>query len=219
MAVPFHRTVARATQLASWLVGQGMRLRIRLRVRYPHGRLARAPGEPLILALNHERVLDPWLAVSAFDWETWRTLAPVRIMGTQDWTGIYRAIAPLSRVMYRLYGVVELPPRSAGVSREEKLAGLVAALAGGQVAAIFPEGHVREPGQSAVRPFQNGVVVLHRLSGAPIVPMAIRMHEGRFRQTFTLTVGRPYALPADLEPAAAAEWLRERVRELYLWPE
>lgn len=210
-----HRAVMKASQLLTWILGQGLRVAFRLRVRVPEGALRRRPGEPLILAVNHERVLDPWLAVSAFAWGTWRSLAPVRILGTRDWTGVYRLIAPLSRLMYRAYGVIELPPRSARASREEKLRGLLEAVCRGEVAAIFPEGHVRGPDEPPVRPFQVGVVDLHRGSGAPVVPLAIRLGARRLRRPFVLVVGRPRSIPDDLEPEAAAEWLRHRVRELY----
>lgn len=210
-----ERAVMTVTQRLSWLLGQALRLGFRLRARFPDGPLRRRPGEPLILALNHERVLDPWLAISAFDWGTWRSLAPVRILGTRDWTGPYRAIAWLSRLMYRLYGVIELPPRSAGASREEKLSGLLAALRRGEVTAMFPEGHVRGPDEPPVRPFQVGIVELHRRSHAPIVPMAIRVGQRRLRGPFDLVVGRPVTIPDHLGPEAAAEWLRARVRELH----
>lgn len=210
-----ERAVMTASQRLTWVLGQALRLGFRFRVRYPRGRLRREPGEPLILALNHERVLDPWLAVSAFGWRTWLSLAPVRILGTRDWTGLYRWFAPLSRLMYRLYGVIELPPRSAGASRGEKLAGLVSALRRGQAVAIFPEGHVREPNEPPVRPFQVGVVDLHRRTGVPVVPMAIRLGERRLRRPFVLTVGRPVTIPEQLDLPGGAEWLRRRVRELY----
>lgn len=210
-----ERAVMTWTQRLSWVLGQGLRLGFRLGVRFPEGELQRRSGEPLILALNHERVLDPWLAISAFDWRTWRSLAPVRILGTRDWTGPYRAVAWLSRLMYRLYGVIELPPRSARASREEKLSGLLAALRRGEVAAMFPEGHVRGPDEPVIRPFQVGIVELHRRSRAPIVPIAVRVGRRRLRRSFVLVVGRPVTIPDHLDSEAAAEWLRARVRELH----
>lgn len=211
-----YRRLITFIQRASWLVGQGLRVGFSVGpVRYPEGPLRRERGRPMILAPTHEHVLDPWLAVIAFELRTWRVLTPVRILGTQDWTGGYRRFRWLFRAMYRLYGVVELPPRSRRAGREEKLRGLVEALDRGDVAAIFPEGHVREAGEPRLRPFEPGVVHLHRRSGAPVVPMAIRLEPGRFRRRFEVAVGRPVAIPAELDLEASAEWLRRRTRELY----
>lgn len=151
----------------------------------------------------------------AFDYRTWRSLAPVRVLGTRDWTGWYHRFRWLFRGLYRLYGVVELPPRSRRATREEKLRGLLDALAHGDVVAIFPEGHVREPGEPPVRPFEPGVAVLHRRSGVPVVPLGIRLDEPkRRRPRFTLIVGAPVAIPEDLDLDESAEWLRQRAVEL-----
>jgi 1-acyl-sn-glycerol-3-phosphate acyltransferase len=210
-----YRALITFTHRLSWFLGQALRLRFEVRAVYPRGPLRRRPGEALILALTHEHVLDPWLAVIAFDYRTWRSLAPVRVLGTRDWTGWYHRFRWLFRGLYRLYGVAELPPRSRRAPREEKLRGLLDALARGEVVAIFPEGHVREPGEPPVRPFEPGIAVLHRRSGAPVVPMAIRLDPPHRRLRFTLIVGTPVAIPEGLEPEESAEWLRQRARELY----
>lgn len=210
------RALITSTQRLSWLLGQGLRVAFAvLPVRFPRGPLRREPGQALILAPTHEHVLDPWLVVVAFELRTWRRLTPVRVLGTRDWTGWYHHFRWLFRGMYRLYGVVELPPRSRRAGREEKLRGLVEALDRGDVAAIFPEGHVREPGEPRLREFEPGVVHLHRRSGAPVVPLAIRLEPGRFRRRFEVAVGRPLAIPHELDLEAGAEWLRRRTGELY----
>lgn len=211
-----YRALITSSQRLSWFLGQALRLRFKVRAVYPQGPLRRRPGEALILAPTHEHLLDPWLAVIAFDYSTWRSLAPVRILGTQDWTGLLARVAPLLRGLYRLYGVTMLPPRSRHASREEKLRGLVAALERGDAVAIFPEGHVREPGEPPVRPFEPGVAFLHRRSGAPVVPIAIHLVKPeRGRQRFTLIVGAPVHVPEGLDIEETAEWLRRRTRELY----
>ena len=210
------RRVIIAAQRFTWFLGQALRLVFRLGVSYPEGRLRRRPGEPLILAPTHEHVLDPWLVLSALDYRTWRALTPVRILGTRDWTGWYRRLSWAIRALYRLYGVVELPPRSRKATREEKLRGLFDALDRGEVVAIFPEGHVRLAGEPPVRPFETGVVLLHRRSGAPVVPIAVRLcTQGPGRQCFSVAVGDPVAIPRSLGVDASAEWLRERARQLY----
>lgn len=211
-----HRGLITFAQRLSWLLGQGLRLAFSIApARYPVGPLRRRPGEALILAPTHEHVLDPWLAVVAFDYPTWRSLAPVRVLGTRDWTGWYRRFRWLFRGLYRLYGVVELPPRARRASREEKLRGLVTALERGDVVAIFPEGHVRLPDESRLRRFEPGVVHLHRRSGAPVVPLVIRLEPaGRRLLRFELTVGERLAIPEELDLEEGAEWLRRRTGEL-----
>lgn len=216
MESPAHRALITFTQRLSWLLGQGLRVAFSVRpVRYPHGPIRRERGRPLILAPTHEHVLDPWLVIIAFDFATWRALTPLRILGTRDWTGWYQRFRWLIRGMYRLYGVVELPPRSRRAGREEKLRGLVRALDRGDVVAIFPEGHVRRPEEPPLRPFEPGVVHLHRRSGAPVLPMVIRLGPKRWRRRFELTVGEPVAIPEGLDLEAGADWLRERTRRLY----
>lgn len=214
-----YRALITASQRLSWFLGQALRLRFAVRAVYPQGPLRRRPGEALILALTHEHLFDPWLALVAFDYRTWRSLTPVRILGTQDWTGLYARIAPILRGLYRLYGVAMLPPRSRLAGREEKLRGLLDALARGDVVAIFPEGHVREPGEPPVRPFAPGVALLHRRSGAPVVPIAIHLVKPeRGRRRFTLIVGAPVQVPEGLDIEETAEWLRRRTRERYEEP-
>lgn len=211
-----YRALITFIQRLSWLLGQGLRVAFSVRpVRFPRGPLRRERGRPLILAPTHEHVLDPWLVVVAFEHRTWRQLTPVRVLGTRDWAGWYHRFRGLFRALYRLYGVVELPPRSRRAGREEKLRGLVEALDRGDVAAIFPEGHVREAGEPRLREFEPGVVHLHRHSGAPIVPLALRLEPGPFRRRFEVAVGRPLAIPDGLDLDAGAGWLRERTRELY----
>jgi len=210
-----YRALITFSQRLSWFLGQALRLRLAVRAVYPRGPLRRRPDEALILAPTHEHVLDPWLAVIAFDYRTWRSLAPVRVLGTRDWAGWYHRFRWLFRGLYRLYGVAELPPRSRHATREEKLRGLLDALARGEVVALFPEGHVREPGEPPVRPFEPGIAFLHRRSGAPVVPMAIRLDPPHRRPRFTLIVGAPVAIPEGLGLDESAEWLRLRARELY----
>jgi 1-acyl-sn-glycerol-3-phosphate acyltransferase len=101
------------------------------------------------------------------------------------------------------------------MSRHEKLAGVLEALRRGDVVGIFPEGHTRRPGEPPLRPFRVGVVLLHRATGAPIVPMAVRVEPKRWRRKFMLWAGEPVMIPEGLDDEASAEWLRERIGELY----
>lgn len=208
----------RFVQRASFFLGQPLRLFFDLRAHVPHREiraLRRRPATPLIVAANHEVILDPWLLLLACGFRTWSAMAPVHALGTQDWTGIYRRLRRWIFVLYRLYGVIRLPPRSRDLSREEKLAPVIDVLRRGDVVGIFPEGHMRRPDEEPVRRFQHGVVLLHRRTGAPIVPVGLRVEPGRRRRKFMAWVGEPVAIPAELDDADAAEWLRARIRTLY----
>lgn len=215
---PGPGALPRLVQRASFVLGQALRLFFDLRARVPHRRiraLRRRPATPLILAANHEVILDPWLLLVACGYRTWSAMAPVHALGTQDWTGVYRRLRRLIFVLYKLYGVIRLPPRSRQLSREEKLAPVIEALRRGDVVGIFPEGHMRRPGEEPVRRFQHGVVLLHRRTGAPIVPIGLRVEPARRRRRFMAWVGDPVMIPAELDDTDAAEWLRTRIRTLY----
>lgn len=206
-------------QRVTWFLGQPFRLFFDIRARVPHQQLRdyrRQPGSrPLILASSHELDFDPWLVQIASGFFTWSALAPVRALGTQDWTGLYRRIRQLIFILYRLFGVIRLPPRSRALTREEKLGPVLDALRGGDVVGIFPEGHTRRPGEPSLRPFRVGVVVLHRETGAPIVPLAIRIEKKRWRRKFLLWMGEPVTIPEELGLDEGAEWLRGKIGALY----
>jgi len=206
-------------QRVTWFLGQPFRLFFDIRAHIPHQQLRdyRRQGgrRPLILAASHELDFDPWLVQIASGFRTWSALAPVRALGTQDWTGLYRRLRRLIFVLYWLFGVVRLPPRSRALTREGKLRPVLDALRQGDVVGIFPEGHVRRPGEPSIRPFRVGVVILHRETGAPIVPLAIRVEPKRWRKRFLLWAGEPVMIPEVLDLEESAEWLRERIRELY----
>lgn len=206
-------------QRLTWFLGQPFRLFFDIRAHLPHEQLRdyRRQGgrRPLIIAASHELDLDPWLFQVASGFRTWSSLAPVRALGTQDWTGLYQRLRRLIFVLYWLYGVIKLPPRTRALSREEKLRPVLDALHRGDVVGIFPEGHTRRPGEPSIRPFRVGVVILHRNSGAPIVPLAIRVEEKRWRRRFLVWAGEPVTIPEELSLEEGAEWLRGRVRELY----
>lgn len=203
----------------TWFLGQVFRLSFDIRAHIPHEVLRdyrrQGEGRPLILAANHEIDLDPWLVQIASGFRTWSALSPVRALGTQDWTGLYRRIRRLIFGLYRLFGVIRLPPRSQQLGREAKLQPVIEALRQGDVVGIFPEGHTRHPGEPVLRPFRVGVVILHRTTGAPIVPIAIRIEPKRWRRKFLVWAGEPVTIPEDLDLEQGAEWLRGRIRTLY----
>lgn len=178
--------------------------------------LFQAPSERrVILAPTHPTFVDPWLLVRALSDRQWRTLAPIRVLATRTFRTL-RWFEPLVEAVYRLGGAVELPPRGTDLPMAEKLRGLLDALERGETVAIFPEGHVRRPGDPPVRRFRPGVIYLHRRSAAPIVPIAAWVGERRWpRRPYVARFGHPTCIPHDLGPTAGAAWLRRRTIALY----
>ncbi|MFW6201414.1 MAG: 1-acyl-sn-glycerol-3-phosphate acyltransferase, partial [Gemmatimonadota bacterium] len=173
-----------------------LELRYAIDARIPSDLFRHRSDSRVILAPFHRSLLDPVLIARGFDRRQWSNLVPVRALATQTFRGL-RPLKPMIRLLYRIAGVVELPPRrpdhtgsagggaggrdgpdrqdhtSGSRTPDDKLRGLLEALERGEAVAIFPEGHVRRKGIGEAAEFQPGVVHLHRGSGAPVVPIAV----------------------------------------------
>jgi 1-acyl-sn-glycerol-3-phosphate acyltransferase len=207
-----YRSLVVASQSITWLVGQVLKLRIAVEKHQPSGLFEHDHERCLILAPTHQSLLDPFLIVSAMHYRQWRALMPLRTLATQTFDGPLRWFKPLIRILYRLEGAIELPPKEEGDSLPEKLQGLVNALRNGDVAMIFPEGDIGK----GIGKFAPGVVYLQRTSGAEIVPMAIWMGKRHWpRRRYVIAIGSPLHIPESLDLEAGASWLRERTLELY----
>ncbi len=190
-------------------MGQLLKLRFAVEKRQPSGLFEQGHE---VLAPTHQSLLDPFLIVSAMRYRQWRALIPLRTLATQTFDGPLRWFKPLIRILYRLEGAVELPPKEEGDSLPEKLQPLLDALKEGEVIMIFPEGDIGKD----IGKFAPGVVYLQRKSGAEIVPMAIWMSEQRWpRRRYVIEIGRPLIVPESLDLEAGASWLRDRTVELY----
>ena len=213
-----YRSIVVASQYASWLFGQLLRLRYSIRAHCPSGLFGHRSTHCLVLASNHRTYLDLWLLMVALGFHRFRALVPVRTLGAQDFRSpVLQRLKPLIKIMYRLEGVIELPPEEHDErSLPEKLRGLLAALHEGEVVAIFPEGEVWKKRDPPIGEFAPGVIYLHRKSRAPIVPIAIWMSERRWpRRRYVVEFGWPVSVPEDLDQDEGAEWLRKHVLELY----
>jgi 1-acyl-sn-glycerol-3-phosphate acyltransferase len=213
-----YRSIVVAGQYASWLFGQLLRLRYSIRGHFPTGVFERNPGHCLILSANHRTYVDLGLLIVALGYRRFRFLVPVRTLGTQDFRSpVLQWLKPLIKIIYRLEGVIELPPEEQDdKSLPEKLRGMLVALHEGDVAAIFPEGQIWNQREPPLGEFAPGVVYLHRKSRAPIVPIAIWLSEERWpRRHCVVQCGRPVTIPEDLDQDAGAGWLREVVLKLY----
>ncbi|MGH9456100.1 MAG: lysophospholipid acyltransferase family protein [Thermoanaerobaculia bacterium] len=209
------RSIVVASQSVTWLAGQLLKLRFAVEKHRPPELFERDHERCLILAPTHQSLLDPWLIMSAMRFRQWRALLPLRPLATQTFHGPLRLLKPLIRILYRIEGAVELPPKEEGGSLPEKLQETLDALLEGDVVMIFPEGDIGKEAPP-VGKFAPGVVYLERSSGAQIVPMAIWMGERHWpRRRYVIEIGRPLHVPETLDLEAGADWLRERTLELY----
>jgi len=215
-----YRSIVVASQYISWLLAQLLRLCYSIRAHCPAGffDFDRDPGHCLILAANHQSYVDLGLLVIALGFRRFHALIPIRTLGTQDFRSpLLQRLKPLIKIIYRLVGVIELPPEKHDErSLPEKLRGMLVALNEGEVVAIFPEGEVWKKREPPIGEFAPGVIYLHRKSRAPVVPIAVWMSERLWpRRRCVVQFGRPVKVPEALDQGAGAAWLRKRVLELY----
>jgi 1-acyl-sn-glycerol-3-phosphate acyltransferase len=200
----------------SWLMGKALKLRFAVEAHRPTGLFEHGKERCLILAPTHQSVLDPWLIMSALRYRQLRALIPVRTLVTQTFGAPMKWFKPLIRALYRLEGAIELPPKEEGGGLPEKVQGLLDALEGGDVVAIFPEGGIGGEDEPPVGEFGRGPVYLQRKSSADIVPMAVWMSKRQWpRRRYILEIGGPVQVPESLSLKDGADWLRERTIELY----
>ena len=105
-----YRSIIVASQYASWLLGQLLRVRYSVHAYRPADLFEHRSEHCLILSPTHKSYLDPWLMLISLDYRHVRALVPVRILGTQDPGGALKWFMPLIKFMYWLAGVIELPP-------------------------------------------------------------------------------------------------------------
>ena len=214
-----YRFIVVLSQYVFWLVGQMLRLRYDIRPHRPAGIFERDES-CLILSPTHKSVLDPWLLMIALDYRHFRTLVPIRVLATQTFVGRLRWLRwfkPLIKIMYRIAGVMELPPEDHGDGfHGEKVRGLLVALKAGDVVAIFPEGEIWRGHEPPIGEFAPGVVYLQRKTEASILPIAVWMSKRTWpRRRYVVRFGQRVQIPEALDLETGAAWLREQVLELY----
>jgi 1-acyl-sn-glycerol-3-phosphate acyltransferase len=213
-----YRAIVVASQRASWFLSQLLRLHYSIRAHRPAGLFERGSECCLILAPTHQTIPDPALLMCALPYRCWRALIPVRPLATRTFSiGLLRFFKPIILVIYWFWGAIELPPmdEDSDETLPEKLQGLLEALRQGDVVMIFPEGEIGSEQEPFVGKFAPGVVYLHRVSGAPIVPIAFWLGERWWpRRRCAIWFGQPVRIPEHLDLDAGAEWLREQTLAL-----
>jgi 1-acyl-sn-glycerol-3-phosphate acyltransferase len=113
---------------------------------------------PAIIASNHESFMDPWLIGMT------APRAPIRFLINDPW---YRRSRGW-RFVFDGYGVIPAATRKP----LESVRRVGEALAGGDLAGIFPEGRVSRDGRLGA--FQRGVAAVAAATHVPVIPCALR---------------------------------------------
>lgn len=172
-----------------------------------HG-LERLPEGPFVLAANHESVLDPFVLAVAIP-------RHVRFLGKAEfwrnpvvgWIGDHAGAIPVVR----------------DVGDVDAIERVTAALRGGDVVGIFPQGTVLGGPE---RPWRRGAARVALESGVPVVPVRLVGTERAIapvshrigRPTIHVLVGAPISPdsvePGDVAATALTEAVRAAVEEL-----
>jgi 1-acyl-sn-glycerol-3-phosphate acyltransferase len=132
--------------------------------RLRHGQIRLPDHGPAIVSANHVSGLDPLLLLAA-------ARRPLRFLIAREWYDLF-----LLRWLFRAVGCIPVErrrnPQAAYRAARE-------ALARGEVVAIFPHGRIALDDDHP--PLKRGVLLLARLSGAPVVPVRLDGVRGQGR--------------------------------------
>ncbi len=123
--------------------------------------VAQLPAGPLIVVANHTSLADGVLLAIAGR----RLGRPFRLLGT---AGVVDA--PLLRIVFRRLGFIPVRRRSNDPAAALRPA--AAALAAGEVVALYPEGRITRDRHFWPERSKTGAVRLALMTGAPILPVA-----------------------------------------------
>ncbi|MBX6351233.1 MAG: 1-acyl-sn-glycerol-3-phosphate acyltransferase [Clostridia bacterium] len=157
----------------------------------------RLPEGPSLVVANHTSAWDPPLVGVLFPRQL-RYMAKVELFRVPLFGGLLR--------MFGAFPVTRGQPDRAAIRTALEL------LRSGWPVVVFPEGtRASRAPDGRPGPARRGVAYLALLSGAPVVPVAIR-GEYRFRGRVVVSVGEPFHVAAA--EAAAPDRIRERTAEL-----
>lgn len=156
------------------------------------------PVGPLVIAANHDSVLDPFVLAAAIS-------RPTRYLGKAE---LWRV--PLLRLWL---DNVEAIPVERGRSDALAIESAAAALRAGEVVGIFPEGGVAREG-----PWLRGAARMALATGAPLLPVRLletRKALGRGQVGFprlAALIGEPIAVERTSPTAELARELTDRLQ-------
>lgn len=156
------------------------------------------PVGPLVIAANHDSVLDPFVLAAAIS-------RPTRYLGKAE---LWRV--PLLRLWL---DNIEAIPVERGLSDAGAIESAVAALEAGEVVGIFPEGGVAREG-----PWLRGAARMALATGAPLLPVRLletRKALGRGQVGFprlAALIGEPIAVERTSPTAELARELTDRLQ-------
>jgi 1-acyl-sn-glycerol-3-phosphate acyltransferase len=184
-------------RLLQLTVGPLVRLLWRLRVVGGE----RLPTGPVVLAANHESVLDPLVLGAAFR-------RPLRFLAKEE---LWR-----SRLLGRLLDACGAIRVARGRGDREAVGAGVRALQAGDVVAVFPQGTALP---HRIRPWLRGAARLALTTGAPVLPVAIVNSERAIRPhrlkigfpRIIVLVGEPIEITPGKPTVAAARELTQRI--------
>ncbi len=126
---------------------------------------------PVIFASNHKSFIDPLFAnILPIKF------APIKFLAAKEYFNFLskNVIFPLSifvALYVRLNWSIPIDRENKNINLEEKLKKAVSAINNGYNIWIFPEGKVNKSNQLGT--FKRGVGYLHKVTKAPIIPVAI----------------------------------------------
>ena len=204
-----------------------------------HENLKGMKNKAIIFAANHVHPLDGIITAVAIamPWNGFKAgeFLPVRYLAFEDyfkWIRFRRAFAfpfsPLAAGWFRLSACIPVRSRKKDeigkISLINVLTNAIDALKNGQKLFIFPEGKMSKNGK--LQRGKKGVACLQKVSGAPVVPMAIigsyNMGKNFWRyvlrkESLVVKIGTPILLfnPSPNRPfEEAADMVMDNIKEL-----
>ena len=168
--------------------------------RMRHGQLRLPAQGPAIVASNHVSGLDPLLLLAA-------SRRPLRFLIAREWYDLF-----FLHWLFRAAGCI---PVERTRNPQAAYRAARAALARGEVVAIFPHGRIALDGEHP--PLKRGVLVLARLSGAPVVPVRVEGIRGYGRvlpAVWSRSRARLHSFPALYYSIDEPDRLQERLSRL-----
>lgn len=160
------------------------------------------PGGPVVVAANHESLIDPIVLGASFR-------RPIRFLTKDD-----LFVGPVAPLLRSLGGI----PVARGRGDREAVAAGARALAAGHAVGVFPQGTVLG-GEG--RPWLRGAARLALVTGVPVLPVCLVDTERALRPLhrrigfprLRTLVGEPITVTAGPSTVAAAKALTQEVRE------